>query len=515
MQNALEQPLTYLFGFWRYRWQALTVTWLVALIGWMIVYKLPDVYASTAQVYVDTDSILKPLLKGVSVESENVNEQFGLMIKELMSRPNLERVVRDSDLDINVNTPLEMDDAVKKLKKNIIIQTSNINSEQTGQLPNLFMFEVRNTNPEIAYHITKSLLDIFIEGSLGGSRAETEGAQKFLNSEIKRYEAKLIAAEDRLREFKRKNINFLPEQGSNYYHQLQQLQSNLNEVELQLREEINKKNELVRQLKNISPTQGAVTQDGVPVLSPIDQRILTLQRRLDELLLKYTEQHPDVIETKNSLKELLQQKQTETESGVSVNTQNPVHQQLQVSIGDIDANIAAIKVRRDEYSKRVKEMQQRVQTLPKIEAELKALNRDYEINKTNYDTLVARRESAGTAERAELTGEHVKMKVIVPPKLEIKPLYPNRLMLSTFVLLLAVGAGIGLAIALSKIKPVFNSKRELSKLIGLPVIGAVSFEPPAELQKKMRLTLIGYFLIASSLFIFYFSVMYFYIVDIA
>ena len=74
-------------------------TWLLCPIGWLGVTTLPDQYESSARVYVDTQSLLRPLMKGLMVETDP-NTQIRLMIKTLLSRPNLERITRMTDLDL-------------------------------------------------------------------------------------------------------------------------------------------------------------------------------------------------------------------------------------------------------------------------------------------------------------------------------------------------------------------------------------------------------------------------------
>jgi polysaccharide chain length determinant protein (PEP-CTERM system associated) len=513
MNQTVTQILEYVYGIWRFRWKALLVAWIIAPIGWGIVAALPDTYESTAQIYVDTDTILKPLLRGISIEALDTSEQFGLMSRELLNRRNLERIAKEVGFDENANTLSEKEAVISKLIHSINIEATRTHRPTRPEPPNLYILTAHDKDPQIAYEIVKTLIDIFVEGSLGSSREETDVAQRFLENEIKEYEQKLTAAENRLREFKRKHIKSLPEQGTSYYQRLQLAQSNLESIELELREQQYRKRELLRQLRGTNPSTQIVTQNGTFALSPVDQRIMTLQSRLDELLLKYTEEHPDVVEAKNTLAEIKREKQSESKEGVSAN--NPVYQQIRLALGEVEANIAATVVRRNEYRKRVQELERLVETLPQIEAELKALNRNYEINKTNYDALVARRESVSIAENVEQTGEQVKIKVIEPPRIPIKPAAPNRLVLSTIVFLLSAGAGVGVAFLFSQLKPVIYSRDELLKMISLPVIGLISFNPTREVIHKKNMSIIGYSVMSGMLFLSYCAVIIFHIKNLA
>ena len=515
MQDTIEQFLDYLYGVWRYRWTVMIVAWVIAPIGWVVVSKIPDQYESTAQVYVDTDTILRPLLKGLSVDSLNPNERFGLMAKELLSRPNLEHIVREVDLDIQAVTEEQKEKLIQSLGESINISASQ--AQKSGghrSQPNLYKLSAQNKDPETAYRIVQALLDTFVEGSLSGKRAENVAAQKFLEAEIKKYESRLVAAETRLREFRRKNIKLLPEQGSSYYQRLQAAQTSLESVELELNEQKHRRDELLRQLKNTSQMQRAVIDNGATVLSPIDQRIVAIQKRLDNLLLTYTDEHPDVSEAKRILKELKATRQKElntTKNDTAENTQNPLYQQVHLALGEVEANIAAIEVREKEYKKRVKILQRQIKTLPQIEAELQALNRDYDINRKNYDSLVSRREAAKMGASAEQTGQQVKIKIIEPPRIPAIPSAPNRLLLSTVVFLAAFGAGVGAAFLWSQVKQVFYNQSSVREVLGLPVLGTVSFYAKPQDIIKSRLALASYTVTGVALVVAYLGILYFYI----
>ncbi|MCC7098369.1 MAG: chain length-determining protein, partial [Rubrivivax sp.] len=67
MEELIRQAQSILRGMWRYRWQALLTSWVVAIVGVVVVFKIPDQYEASARIYVDTQSILKPLMAGLTV----------------------------------------------------------------------------------------------------------------------------------------------------------------------------------------------------------------------------------------------------------------------------------------------------------------------------------------------------------------------------------------------------------------------------------------------------------------
>jgi uncharacterized protein involved in exopolysaccharide biosynthesis len=71
MDELFAQLYVYIKGIWQYRWVAVIVAWIIAIAGWVAVYKLPDDYQASARIYVDTQNILRPLMEGMTV-SPNV-----------------------------------------------------------------------------------------------------------------------------------------------------------------------------------------------------------------------------------------------------------------------------------------------------------------------------------------------------------------------------------------------------------------------------------------------------------
>lgn len=492
MQELVEKILIYLRGIWRHRWYALVSAWLVCLLGWAAVFMVPNTYESTATVYVDTDSMLRPLLRGLTVDID-VAEKLGIMAKRLLSRPNLERVAKMADLDHDAKTDAELDQIVRDLERNIVLrEMRSTRHTPRPEPPDLYVIGARNTDPQRAQRIVEALLETFVEDTVGDHRSRTEMAERFLDQQIREYEQKLTDAEDRLREFKRANIDVLPDQEQSYYQRLQTARSELERVELSLREARFRRNELQMQLQGTPTSQRAVGADGSVAQTPTEERLLTLQRRLDELLLKYTEEHPDVVETKRSIEALLKQLESERNAMQSGEqppgaAPNPLHQQIRLALGEVEAEIAALQVRREEFRNRVERLQEQIETLPQVEAELQRLNRNYEIYREQYNTLVSRRESAKISEEVEQTGEDLKFRVIEPPRMPVKPISPNRLMLTAAVMVFGVGAGLGVGFLLSQLRPAVYGRRMLREISGLPVFGAVSYVWTARAKLKQRL----------------------------
>ncbi|MDT0603819.1 XrtA system polysaccharide chain length determinant [Thalassotalea castellviae] len=491
MQELLEQVLDYLKGIWLKRRYIMVSTWLICPLLWVLVVNLDDVYESEARVYADTQSILGPLLKGLTVET-NTNRQIELMVRTLLSRPNIERITRMTDLDIQVATPKEYEKLVEDLKEDIIIRKSG------GRKDNIFTISYQHKNPEMAKNVVQSALTVFIENTLGENRSDTDTAGKFLDTQIKEYENRLLSDEAKLTDFKQKYSNVLPNQTGGYYVKLGKAKEKLKDIELTLSETqsqlMNSKSQLGLSVSTDENIQSSI-QDSNTIVTSYDSRITELQTLLDSLLLKYTEKHPDVKEAQNRLDHLLLQKDKEIQEYLSVRkngnstiqiSQNPVIQELQIQINQLESQVASIIVRRDNYAKEVKELENKIHVLPEIEAELTALNRGYNITKKKYEELLGRKETAQLAKQADETTNKINFKIIDPPRAPSEPTGPKRILFLIASTIIGIGVGVGLSFLFSQINPVVTSRNQVTKETGIPVFGVVSAAENLGLQKWHR-----------------------------
>ncbi len=153
---------------------------------------------------------------------------------------------------------------------------------------------------------------------------------------------------------------------------------------------------------------------------------------------------------------------------------NPVYQNLRMSLSQADADMAELRGQISAQQGIVADLRSRVNAIPEIEAELSRLNRDYEVNKEQHDTLLQRLESARISQQADQNTDNVKFRIIQPPSVPAKPSGPNRPLLDSLVLLAALAAGVGIAVLLAQLHPTFSNRETLQRLSGVPVLGAIS-----------------------------------------
>lgn len=462
MNELLTKVLTIARGTWRFRWLAAIIAWLVFTIGAIAVHLMPDVYESEAKVFIDTHSALEPILKNLAIETDFQNK-VDVMTRTILARPNLEEVMRKTDLYLTVNTPEETEELIFELKKNIQI-------DQPGPTQqNLYTISYTHEDPETAYRVVQALIDSWVERTLGSSRTDTASAQKFLKAQIAEYERRLTVAEQRLADFKKENVGLMPSTGSSYYAQMQMELDKLTDKRNRLRLAMNKADELMNQLQGEKTSIGSLE---------IDTKIQAQRQALNNLLLRYTERHPDVIAARETIDQLLEQKMNGEyvvdEGADAGSTENSVYQSLRMAMSETNVEIATLKSEIEDQTKHIEELREMVDTVPEVEANLARLNRDYMVTKTHYEKLLQSLESAKISEGAGQSTDEIQFQIIEPAILPLSPSGPNRALFLSAVLAMSLGAGVILAYFMNEVKPVFCSSMELRREVGLPVLGTVS-----------------------------------------
>lgn len=478
MKELFGQLLLYVRGAWRFRWWALAVAWATALVGWGVVLMMPDIYESRARVYVDTDSVLKPLLSGLAVNTD-VSNRMNMMSRVLMGRPNLERVARETDLSLRAPTSEALEGLVASLAVQIKLEG--------GGSDNTYSLRYSDTDPRMAQRVVQTLLNTFVEDTLGLKRQDTDSAQKFLQNQISEYETRLRDAENRLAEFKQHNVGLMPGETGDYYSRMQAASSQLETLRAKYRLANERRNELTKQLEGEEPTFGLFSDSSGSGETESGQ-IGEYRRQLDQLLLQYTDKHPKVVALKETIAQLEAQKAANARQGGTLGVPrdrkdaaafaldiNPVYQNLRIELSRVQVELAELRQQVAEQEAIVGGLKSRVNTIPETEAELTRLNRDYEVNKAQHQALLQRLESARLSESAEASTEQVRFRIIEPPTVPLIPIGPNRALFMSAALLAALGAGIALAFLMDQLQPVFLSRGMLAGVTGLPVLGAISF----------------------------------------
>ena len=470
MNEILERLLDAVRALVRFRWTALLVATLVSFGGWAYVYQLQDVYEGRARVFVDSNRVLGPLLKGLAVQP-NVQQRVSLMSRTLLNRPNLEKLIRTADLGTEAVTELERERLLNGVRSRITLSGTRGNAS-------LYNVSYRDSERERARRVVQALLNIFIEETIGDKRQDSQTAQEFLDQQIAILERRLADSERRLSEFKRENSGKTPGEAGGYYARLEDARSRSRATRLGLAEARNRAELLAQRVARESPT---LRGDAVLGASPTQLKLRARRDELDALLVRYTERHPRVSQLRATIAALETQAEAERENPPGLSSSpgapliaNPTYQQMRAGLTEAEARVAELEVRVLEYDRQVEELETTVESIPRIEAQLQQLDRDYEVVRTQYETLLQRRESARLSDDVEQNVDDIQFRVIDPPFVPVLPSAPKKWLLSAGVFAASLVAGAAVALALSLLRPVYYAPETVAARTGRVPLGSVS-----------------------------------------
>ena len=230
-------------------------------------------------------------------------------------RPRLEAVARRTDLDLSAKNEKQFDNLITSLAARVSVAGTSRD--------NIYEIKFTSKDPARAKQVVDELLNTFLENALGNNRTDTAVTKKFLDEQIAEYEKRLIEAEDRLKEFKQRNVGKMPGEGGGYYARLESQRAELKQARLELTEAVRRRDELNKQLGGNAGKTGD-TLPGAPTETEYSARIESLETNLDQLLLQYTEKHPDVIATRSTLERLKGKHEEELELLIKQFKQQPL-----------------------------------------------------------------------------------------------------------------------------------------------------------------------------------------------
>jgi polysaccharide chain length determinant protein (PEP-CTERM system associated) len=466
-EKTASQWLSVALGMWARRWYGVLAAWLVGAVGVVAMVLIPQRYEASARIYVDTQSMLKPLMKGLTVQPD-AEQQVMMLSRMLVSRDNMDRLVVMADLASG--------DASSEDRDALIDYVTHYVEVKSAGRDNVYTLSYRDPDPATAQRVVESLVKIFLESNRSLSRNESKAAQAFIESQIPVYRGKLEEAEQRLKEFRLRHVDVPTSSSADLSSRVSDLAAELNKVRLELREAEDAHAAAKAALQREMQQQAVATPE-------VDARIDSERRRLDGLLQRYGDAHPDVRSSRELLASLEERRRAdvaELRSGKSIGpvgttvTKSAASQELTKVLANWEVQLAALRTRANEYSSRYEQALAHMKAFPQLEAEWSQLNRDYGVHKKNFEDLLARRESALMSVNVESASGIAEMRLIDPPRVSSRPVTPARKLLLPLVLCGSLAAGMAVAFVMSQLQPLCHRAMDLRQHFDVPLLGVVS-----------------------------------------
>jgi polysaccharide chain length determinant protein (PEP-CTERM system associated) len=305
-----------------------------------------------------------------------------------------------------------------------------------------------------------------------------------------------------LKDFKIRNFGVSGVSTQDYFVRMSSLSEEVTKLRSDLYAAEQSREALRRALAVEDPQLPAESLPGAaPVaVSEIDSRIESQRKQLDDLLRRFTDDHPDVISARRLVGQLEQQRRLELEakardgSGRAKGTAatSPVYQKIRISLAESEAQVASLRGQLAAQTERLAQIRALAGRVPQVEAELAQLNRDYDVIRKNYEQLVARRESASLGVKLDESSQLAEFRVVEPPRVSPRPVFPGHVHLAAISVILSVLAGVGVALGLDSLRPTLADSKALEKLSGRHVLGTISLAKTPTFDRDRRKDLLRF-----------------------
>ncbi|MEW6375898.1 MAG: GNVR domain-containing protein [Thermodesulfobacteriota bacterium] len=480
---------------------------ILASIG---VYKyLPKVYKASTLILVQPQSVPESYVRPTITDS--VTNRLNTISQEILSRTRLEKVIQEFNLypDIRNNIPMEV--IVEIMRRAIEVKVQETRRDRRDQTPNSFSISYQGREPKSVMMVTNKLASMVIEENLKVRESQAEGTSEFLTKELQGMEERLKRKEQDIRNFKERSIGQLPQQLDANLRILERLQQQLQTTSENMRATEDRSVILRSQIEQLNTREQFSTQRGSRIdpgsraqdmsggripEDPLVTQLNNLQRDLVNAQAKYKETHPDVIDLKKKIanlepkvKELLEKQEAErgsrirsrqegiTERNLPPPTPDPYTERLFTQYTEQYNNALIEAKRAKEEVKNLKEQiaiyQKRIEDTPRREQELALLTRDYDLIKTNYQSLLDKKMQAQMAENLERKQQGEQFKILDPARIPEKPIKPDRNKILLMGAFIGFALGLGLAWFRESLDQSFHTVSEVERYLEIPVLATI------------------------------------------
>jgi polysaccharide chain length determinant protein (PEP-CTERM system associated) len=519
----IQKPLdiqTYVGMALRRKWYII-IPILVCIVGSFALYKgLPKIYKAITLILVQPQLVPENYVR--STITSSVVSRLNTIGQEILSRTRLENVINEFNLypDLRDKEPVEK--IVEVMRKAIVVKVEGRSDNERAQ--NSFSISYEGKEPRVVMMVTNKLASLFIEENLKVRESQAESTSDFLSKELSSLEEKLAVKDKEIRTIKERHMGELPQQLEANLRVLERLQQQLQTTSesfraaedrmILLRNQIEQlkerrrvtasprpRGERVSGTEEVGVNMGGNQAPEIPLITQSNQ----LKHDLTSAQAKYTENHPDIIDLKRKIanleprvKEILEKQKAELEKekaeraarlreirsrGETDTVQDlspdldPAAEILlaQYSSQYNEAQLEAKRLRTDEKNLReqIRVYERRIEETPKREQELALLTRDYDLLRSNYQTLLEKKMQAQMAQNLERKQQGEQFKVLDPARIPQKPVKPDRNKLLMIGIMLGLVSGFGLAWFRETLDRSFHTVADAETYLGIPVIATL------------------------------------------
>jgi polysaccharide chain length determinant protein (PEP-CTERM system associated) len=492
------------------------------VISVVVAFLWPNTYISQAVMRITPQQVSERLLP--SVLSTQMQDRIFQMRQEILSRTSLIQIIQKPSLDLykKDRERLSVEDVVQIMNKHIQIQTIADNSAPSDGRRPYAAFFIQFSYPDRykAQAVVQELVGKFMEQNVTVQRAAAQVTEGFLTDEVKNAKEKLDASDAALTRFRLDNQGRLPDQLQSNMSAQSQIQMQIASLDDALGRDQQDKLLLETQLRNvrnqINFANSNLEETATGPAAVKNQRLIDLNNRIAEarsnlagLRQIFKDDYPDIQQFKARIgalekerddleKEEDQKEKEQTAKGVPAKV--IVNPQVRKSLEDLKNEMAMVTAqistkqadieskmkRQSDLNRTLSAYQSRIEGTTVIEQQYLALQRDYNIAKSDYEDMMKRKGVSETARNLEEHKAGENLEQLDPPSLPEQPAEPNRWAIVGAGTIMGLMCGVVLAGAREVKNTTLKNLKDVRAYTNLPVLSSVPLLENALLVRRKR-----------------------------
>jgi uncharacterized protein involved in exopolysaccharide biosynthesis len=490
------------------------------VISVVVAFFWPDTYVSTAVMTITPQQVSQNLVRS------DVNTQMATRLQEMeteiLSRSSLSDLIVHLDLYKKERTQKPLEDIVQDMR-NKAIQVRSYEPTTSGNENRVQAFTISfsYTDRYKAQQVVRELIGKFEEQNLIYMTKTASVTTEFLGDELKNAKQHLEDLDQKLTQFKITNQGKLPDQFQANVQAENAAEAEAGRMADLLSQTQARKVMLEQSLQNLIADQNFYAQHGEDVVNGgggsggvKSQQLVALEALLTQqksnlasMLKLYGENYPEVNSSKAAISVTEAQKadlekQLEAQAA-STPDKGPVkvsNSAVQARLEELKNSIATIKIQiqttqgdidriiknQGLLNQKILAYQTRIEQAPLNEQEYSQLNSDYQLAKTNYESMVQKRDSSETAKDLEQHKGGENLELLDPASLPEQATEPNRPAWAAVGTALGLVIGIVLAGAKEMRDASLKNLKDVRAYTNLPVLSSIPLLENALLVRRKR-----------------------------
>jgi polysaccharide chain length determinant protein (PEP-CTERM system associated) len=456
----------------RFWWVLPTTTFVAGAVALAVTFVLPKKFTSSTVVLVEPPAVSKELVP--TLATEDLYHRMASMKEQILSRSRLQPIIEKLNLYAEDRDKKHMEDLVDRLRQSIDVSLMEPMVGSMDRQPPGFHVAVIFNDARVAQQICTEITSMFMEQNASRRTQQANVTTQFLTQEVNEAKAKLDEQDAKLAQFKGQFHGSLPEELQSNLTMLTGLNTQL-EAATQALSRAQQDKAFNETMLNQQEAAQRSSQAGTQSPDTLEQQLSLEQSQLNELLAKYTPEHPDVVKLKAQIEETKRRMAAGAENkpaggSTGATRESPQIQQLRAKIRLDEVSIADALKHQAQIQDEIRQLQGRIQASPMVEQQLKDLMRNYQTASDMYNDLLKKQQNSSMVRDMENKQQSETFRVLDPPSLPIKPSFPKKSMFLGGGAAAGLALGLGILYLVALTDKAMYGERDVELCLKLPVL---------------------------------------------